>query len=159
MLVRQRRGWRQDDLAAAAGVSRSLVALAEAGSIERLTVRSLRRIGAPLEVRLPVTPLWNGGEADRLRDRDHARLVDGVVKVLRRDGWEVIVEYTFSHFGERGSIDIVGWQADARTLLVIEAKTRIYDVQAWLPGWTGKVALPASCWAPTVGGGRPRSGA
>ena len=107
MLARQRKQWRQDDLAAAAGVSRALVALAESGAIERLTVRSVRRIAAPLEMRMPFTPLWNGGEADRLRDRDHARLVDDVVTVLRRYGWEVIVEWTFSHYGERGSIDIV----------------------------------------------------
>lgn len=50
----------------AAGVSRALVALAEAGALESLTLRSLRRITAPLEIRLPITPLWKGGEADRL---------------------------------------------------------------------------------------------
>lgn len=60
MLVRQRKHWRQDDLASAAGVSRALVALAEAGGVERLTVRSLRKIAAPLEIRLPLAPLWNG---------------------------------------------------------------------------------------------------
>jgi len=100
MLARQRKQWRQEDLAAAAGVSRALVALAEAGALERLTLRSVRRIAAPLEVRLPFTPLWNGGEVDRLRDRDHARLVDEVTTVLTQSAWEVVVEYTFSHYGE-----------------------------------------------------------
>ncbi|MGH2446501.1 MAG: helix-turn-helix domain-containing protein [Candidatus Limnocylindria bacterium] len=141
MLARQRKQWRQVDLAMAAGVSQSMVALAEAGAIERLTVRSLRRIGAPLEIRLPLAPLWNGGEADRLRDRDHASIVDAVSAILREYGWEIIVEYTFSHYGERGSIDIVAWHAPSSTLLVIEVKTRIYDVQALVAGVDRKARL------------------
>lgn len=154
MLARQRRQWRQEDLAAAAGVSRALVALAEAGGIERLTVRSLRQIGAPLEIRLPFAPQWNGGEVDRLRDRDHARLVDQVTAVLGRRDWEVIVEHTFSHYGERGSMDIVGWHAASATLLVVEVKTRIYDVQALIAGLDRKARLAAQLlgaergWAP-----------
>ncbi|MEO7294621.1 MAG: hypothetical protein ABIZ57_00635 [Candidatus Limnocylindria bacterium] len=141
MLARQRRRWRQDDLAFAAGVSRALVALAEAGAMERLTVRSLRRIAAPLEIRLPLAPSWNGGEVDRLRDRDHARLVEEVVTVLRHEGWEVIVEYTFSHFGERGSIDIAAWHSGSQILLVVEVKTRVYDVQALVAGVDRKARL------------------
>ena len=73
-LARQRKQWRQDDLAAAAGVSQSLVALLEAGLLERLTIRAAHHVAAQLGIRLPFTPLWNGGEADRLRDRDHANL-------------------------------------------------------------------------------------
>ena len=141
MLARQRRQWRQTDLAGAAGVSRSLVALAEAGALERLTLRALRRIAASLEIRLPFTPSWNGGEGDRLRDRDHARLVESVAGVLRECGWELIVEYTFSHYGERGSIDLAAWHAEARVLLIIEAKTRIYDVQQLIAGIDRKARL------------------
>lgn len=137
-LARQRRQWRQEDLAGAAGVSRFLVAIAEAGALERLTVRSLRRIAAPLEIRLRFAPLWNGGEADRLRDRDHARLVELVTTALRKQSWNVVVEYTFSHYGERGSIDILAWHARCETLLVVEVKTRIYDVQALVAGVESK---------------------
>ena len=143
MLARQRKQWRQVDLGAAAGVSRSLVALAEAGAIERMTVRSLRRIRLPLEMRFPIAPLWNGGEADRLRDRDHARLVDNVVAVLNRYGWEAVLEWTFSHYGERGSVDVIAWQAASRSLLVIEVKTRIYDVQQLIASIDRKVRLAA----------------
>ncbi|MDQ3690419.1 MAG: hypothetical protein M3406_10360 [Chloroflexota bacterium] len=141
MLARHRRQWRQDDLAAAAHVSRGLVGLAEAGALERMTVRSLRRIAATLEIRLPFVPLWNGGEIDRLRDRGHARLVEDVVTILRQHGWEPVVEYTFSHFGERGSIDIVGWHPASRALLVVEVKTRIYDIQALVAGVDRKARL------------------
>jgi len=78
---------------------------------------------------------------DRLRDRDHAQLVAAVVALLRACEWEVAVEYTFSHYGERGSIDIVGWHQASSTLLVIEVKTRIYDVQALLAGLDRKTRL------------------
>ncbi len=141
MLARQRKNWRQVDLAMAAGVSQSMVALAEIGALDRLTIRMLRGIGAPLEVRLPFTPLWKGGEADQLRDRDHARLVEIVVATLRRYGWDVVVEYTFSHYGERGSIDIVAWHPETRTLLIVEVKTRIYDVQRLIAGVDRKARL------------------
>lgn len=158
MLARQRKGWRQDDLADAAGVSQSAVSLAEAGAIEGLTVRLLRRIAAPLEIRLPFAPLWRGGEADRLRDRDHATIVDEVVAVLSRHGWQVIVEYTFSHYGERGSIDIVAWHPVARALLIVEVKTRVYDVQLLLAGMDRKCRLAAQLlrsergWVPAAVG-------
>ena len=155
-LARQRRQWRQADLASAAGVSRSLVALAETGTLERLTLRSLRRIAASLEIRLPFTPSWNGGEVDRLRDRDHARLVETVTGVLRGHGWELIVEYTFSHYGERGSVDLVAWNPTARALLVIEAKTRIYDVQQLIAGVDRKSRL-AGQLLPIERGWAPRS--
>jgi len=141
MLARQRKHWRQSDLAAAAGLSRSLVALAETGALEKLTLRSLRRIAAPLEIRLQLTPFLNGGDMDRLRDRDHARLVESVVAIIRRSGWDVVVEYTFNHYGERGSIDIVGWHAESATLLVIEVKSRIYDVQALIAGMDRKARV------------------
>jgi transcriptional regulator with XRE-family HTH domain len=141
MLARQRKQWRQLDLAMAAGVSRALVALAEGGDLERLSVRSIRRIAAAVEVRLPFSPRWNGGEADRLRDRDHARIVEEVTAALRRYAWDVIVEYTFSHYGERGSIDVVAWHTATATLLVVEVKTRIYDVQALIAGVDRKARL------------------
>jgi transcriptional regulator with XRE-family HTH domain len=141
MLARQRRQWRQLDLASAAGVSRGLVALAEAGSLERMTLRSLRRIAASLEIRLPFQPIWNGGQADRLRDRDHAQLVEAVTRVLRTCRWELIIEYTFSHFGERGSVDLVAWHPQATVMLVVEVKTRIYDVQRLIAGVDRKARL------------------
>lgn len=141
MLTRQRKNWRQFDLAQAAGVSQSMVALAEIGALDRLTIRTLRRIGTPLQIRLPFTPLWNGGEADRIRDRGHARLVDDVVATLRRYGWEAIVEFTFSHYGERGSIDIAAWHPETRSLLIFEVKTRIYDVQGLVAGIDRKARL------------------
>jgi hypothetical protein len=44
-------------------------------------------------------------------------------------GWGLIPEASFAIFGERGVIDILAWHAATRTLLVIELKTEIVDIQ------------------------------
>jgi transcriptional regulator with XRE-family HTH domain len=103
-VIRLRLGWRQKDVAKRAGVSQQLVAIVEAGLIERLSLQKLRLIAAGLQIRLPLDPRWRGGEADRLLDSDHAGIVNAIAGILRRLSWMVVVEYTFNHFGERGSI-------------------------------------------------------
>ena len=42
-------------------------------------------------------------------------------------GWEFRPEYSFSVYGERGVIDLIGWHADGRALLECEHKTDIVD--------------------------------
>ena len=51
---------------------------------------------------------------------------------LRALGWEVVLEATFFIRGERGSIDILGWHATSRVVLVIEVKSVVPDIQAML---------------------------
>jgi hypothetical protein len=41
----------------------------------------------------------------------------------------VLPEYSFNHFGERGSVDLVAWYPLTRALLVIEVKSLIVDLQ------------------------------
>lgn len=127
--VRRRLGWRQQDVAGRAGVSQRLVSLAEGGQLERLSIHSLRAIGNALEVRLPVEPLWRGGQLPRLLDAEHAALVNAVASIMRRRGWQIVVEYTFNHYGDRGSVDLVGWHPRYRAMVVVEVKSRITDVQ------------------------------
>jgi len=55
----------------------------------------------------------------------------------------VVVEYTYSHYGERGAIDVVGWHATLGVIVVVEVKTRIYDVQALLSSLDRKTRLAA----------------
>jgi hypothetical protein len=63
-------------------------------------------------------------------DAGHAALGETVIRRLRSvGGWELAPEVSFSVFGERGSIDILAWHARTRTLLVIELKTAIVDLQ------------------------------
>ncbi len=44
--------------------------------------------------------------------------------------WRVVAEYTFNHYGDRGSVDIVAWHPGTRILLLIEVKSELDDVQA-----------------------------
>ncbi len=48
---------------------------------------------------------------------------------------------TFSVYGERGSIDILAWHARSRSLLVIELKTELADLQDTVSTLDRKVRL------------------
>ena len=130
--LRMRRGWRQLDLAERVGFSQSLIARVERGGAGRLRLDSLERIAGVLEARLTVRLDWHGEAADRLLDAEHAKLVELLLRFLREAGWEVIPEVTFSVGPERGSFDILAWHEPTRTLLVVEVKSVVPDVQAML---------------------------
>jgi len=55
-----------------------------------------------------------------------------VTRLLIGSGWEVAPEVSFNHYGERGVIDLVAWHPAARTLLIVELKTEIVDVNELL---------------------------
>jgi hypothetical protein len=72
---------------------------------------------------------WRSPELDRLRDRLHASMVEQVGAVLKAAGWDLVPEYSFNEFGERGSADILAWHSPSRALLIVETKTRLFDLQ------------------------------
>ncbi len=139
--LRIRRSWRQADLADRVGCSQALIARVERGGADRLTGARLERIVLALGARLVLRVDWNGEAADRLLDADHASLVEDVVGILRRAGWIATPEVTFAIGAERGSIDILAWHAESATLLVIEVKSVVPDVQAMLAIHDRKVRL------------------
>lgn len=81
---------------------------------------------------MPFEPRWRGGELPRLVDARHAALVEQVVAHLSACDWSAVVEYTFNHFGEKGAVDVVGWRAAERALLVMEVKTELDNLQNML---------------------------
>ena len=128
--VRLRRRWRQDDVAAAAGVSRAAVSRIERGLAAELTITTLAKVTSVLEIRLDVVPRWRGGELDRLLNWRHVAMHEHVAALLEQiGGWELAPEVSFAIYGERGVIDILAWHPATRTLLVIELKTEIADPQ------------------------------
>lgn len=128
--VRLRKRWRQDDVAAAAGVSRGTVARIERGLVAEMTLATLEKVTSVLEIRIDLVPRWRGGELDRMVNWRHAAMHERVVALLERiGGWELAPEVSFAVYGERGVIDILAWHAATGTLLVIELKTEIVDSQ------------------------------
>ena len=139
--LRLRLGWRQIDLARRAEVSRRVISKLEREGPAGFTVRTLRRICEPLDIDLHVYGRSRGGELDRLLDAGHAALQALFKTQLELAGWIVRVEVTFSRYGERGSIDLLAFHPATRTLLVVEIKTIIADVQGLLRPIDVKVRL------------------
>ncbi|HWH37292.1 MAG TPA: helix-turn-helix transcriptional regulator [Candidatus Limnocylindrales bacterium] len=131
--VRLKKRWRQEDVAARAAVSRSVVSRVERGLWDGLTVGSILAVAAALGIRLRISAYWQGADLDRLLNARHSLLHEAVSGELRRiGGWELAPEVSYSIMGERGVIDILAWHAVSRTLLVVELKTEIVDVNELL---------------------------
>lgn len=142
--VRIRRGWRQQDVAERAGVSRSLVSLIERGHIGTVALLTLRRVAAVLEIRIDVVARWRGAALDRLVNAGHSALHESVTAWLATiPGWLVAPEVSFAIFGERGVIDIFAFHEDSGSVLVIELKTDIVDVNDLIGGVDRKRRLAA----------------
>ena len=139
--LRQRKGWRQVDLAGRVGVSQSAVSAAERGDLDAVSLRTLDRLFAECGGDLVLGVRWQGGELDRLLDRAHAELVERAARLLIRLGWEVHIEVSFARYGERGSVDILAWHRDARVLLIVEVKSEISGVEETLRRHDVKVRL------------------
>lgn len=153
--LRRRRRLTQQQVADKAGVSRSTVQRIERGGVEDFTGRTIRKVANALEARYDQRILWQGEGLDRLLDQDHARIVETVVRWLRSEGWAVVAEATFAIRGERGSIDVLAFDEATGSLLVVEVKSVLPDVQGLLSGVDRKVRL-----APVVArerGWRPRT--
>ena len=139
--VRVHLALRQADVGELAGVSQKVVSLLERGRFEDVSVRNQRGVCTALGIDSELELRWRAGLGDRLIDRVHASVVERVTAVLVGDGWEVLPEFTFNVFGERGSVDILAWHPVHRALLIVEVKSRIQDVQAMLLSMSRKVRL------------------
>lgn len=155
--LRMRRRLRQQDLAAESDLSATKIARIERGLLGSMPVRDLEKVAAALGATTDLRLNWNGEALDRLLDGAHARIVDVVAAQLRALGWEVVLEATFFIRGERGSIDILGWHATSRVVLVIEVKSVVPDIQAMLASLDRKWRLGMEIargrgWAPVAVG-------
>ena len=133
---------RQEDVAARAGVSRTVVSFLESGRVSRLSVTSLLRVIEALGGRLDFNVRWQGSDLDRLLNARNSALHESVARAFRRlPGWVLVPEVSFSIRGERGVIDIVAWHAATQTLLVIELKTDIVDINELMTTFGRKLRL------------------
>ena len=132
--VRIRRRLRQSDVGDAAGVSDTLVSRLEHGRFDNVSIETLRRVLAVLDIRLDLVPRWHGGDLDRLLNARHSALHEEVARWLadRYPDWVVAPEVSFSIYGERGVVDMLAWHPARRAVLVVELKTDIVDVNELL---------------------------
>jgi transcriptional regulator with XRE-family HTH domain len=140
-VLRRERGWRQSDLAPRASVSRDTVSRTERRKLDGLTLGALARLARALDASLVVEVRWRGADLDRLIDRAHAALQNAAAGRLERAGWITRAEVSFNHYGDRGRCDLLAWHPSSRSLLVVEVKSRISDVQEMLGRLDVKVRL------------------
>src|SRR5574338_174989 len=152
--LRLRRRWRQQDLGRRAGLSRDVVQRVEVGELRGVRMGSLERLANALGAELAVLLRWRGADLDRLIDEAHARMVTLVARRLERVGWVYRVEVSFNHFGDRGRCDLVAWHPATSTLLIVEVKTRVGDLQELVGRLDVKLRLGALI-AREAGWGRP----
>ena len=127
--LRQRRRWRQQDLADRLGCSRELISRIENDRLDNVPAGKLGACVEELGAYLRVEVLWQGERLPRLMDARHAALQHRFVMMLEQWGWVVRVEVSFNHYGDRGRIDVLGWHSATGVLAVVEIKPSLGDAQ------------------------------
>lgn len=131
-LLRTRAQLTQSGLASKSGVSVKEIRRLERGRAGRMRLEVAERLFASLGARLDLRVFWNGPELNKLLDAGHSALAADIKRRLERCHWQVQVEASFNHFGDRGRIDLLAFHPASRIVLVIEIKTAIVDVQDML---------------------------
>jgi hypothetical protein len=117
----------------------------ERGHIGSMRFDDVRRVAAALDIRIDVYARWRAGDLDRLLNAKHSELHELVARWFAEQlpEWTLAPEVSFSIYGERGVIDILAWHEKTRSLLVIELKTAIADVNEMLGTFDRKKRLAA----------------
>jgi hypothetical protein len=110
-----------------------------------LSLGAIRAVAAVLDVRADLIARWRAGDLDRLLNARHSLFHETVATGLARyRGWTFAPEVSFSVYGERGVVDLVGWNEEHRALLLIELKTDIADVNELIGTFDRKLRLGGS---------------
>lgn len=118
---------------------RSALVDLEAGRIGRLKVDAIRDFLEALGARLVLDLVGGASDPRLLIDAGHALLQEYWKRRLERWGWIVRAEVSFNRYGDRGRMDLLAFHPAAGTLLVIEIKTVLWDLQALLGSLDVKV--------------------
>lgn len=128
-LLRVRKAWRQEDASARAHISRNVTRKIERGELGSTSLGLLRKYAAAFDLRLDLAVIGRGGDLARTIDEEHAMIVEQLAATLNHLGWRVEPEASFNHYGDRGRIDLLAYHPETGTLLIIEVKTVLTDLQ------------------------------
>jgi transcriptional regulator with XRE-family HTH domain len=125
--IRRHKGWTLERAAAEADLSRATAGRIEAGRHD--SARALTAYARGLGADVSIYVRWHGGDLDRLLNRRHAAMHEQMARLWPGlPSWTAVPEVTFSVFGERGVVDWVAWHAETGTLLLVELKTELVDI-------------------------------
>jgi len=139
--LRHRLGLTQAEVGRRWGRSQDRVSWIERGRLDAVPLGRLRKLFAVFDAEVVVYIRWRGGDVDRLLDRGHAALAERFLQELQGLGWTASPEVSYSDFGERGSIDLLGWHGPTRSLLVVEIKTELTSIEETIRRHDGKARL------------------
>ncbi|MGH2383068.1 MAG: hypothetical protein ACRDG7_17850 [Candidatus Limnocylindria bacterium] len=129
-MVRIRNNWPQELVGERADLSASTICRIEDGQLARYHLDTIQRHGAALGLRVELRVIGRGGDVARTLDEEHAAIVEWVARLLVAAAWLVEPEASYSIYGERGRIDLLAFHPGSGTLLVVEVKTELTDLQA-----------------------------
>lgn len=145
--IRRHRRWTLERAAAEAELSRATAWRIEAGRVD--SARELTAYASALGADVDVRVRWRGGDLDRLLNRRHAALHERMARLWSGyPAWAAVPEVTFAHFGERGVVDWIAWHAETGTLLIVELKSEIVDVNDLLATTNRRIRLAPQIAAP-----------
>jgi hypothetical protein len=160
-LLRRESGSRQQDVVGPRR-TRHFVQMLESGRAGQLRVEDVRDYFGDLGGHARLTVTWNGAQLDRLLDGRHARIVELAIRAVRGYDWPTLSEVTFSEYGERGSVDVLGADEGRSAVFVGEAKSEwgsieetnrrldvkarlapklVFDRFGWRPRFVAKVLI------------------
>lgn len=142
--IRRRLGLRQVEVARRAALSQQAVSAVERGAGQP-GLPVVEAVASALGASLEVSVRWRGPDLDRIADAAHVGLVATTVARLRRLGFEAHVEVSYSEYGERGSIDVVGIDRHSASVVIGEVKSDLTTVEGTIRKHDEKIRL-----APTI---------
>ena len=126
-MLRIRKEWRQEDVAAKCGLSPSAIGRHERGRTG--SVSALERHAAVFDLRVDIRLVGRGGDLVRLADEEHAAIIESLAAWFQKHGFVTELEASFNEWGERGRIDLLAFDPRTGTLVIVEVKTQLVDLQ------------------------------
>jgi transcriptional regulator with XRE-family HTH domain len=127
--IRIRSDLTQLELSIAAGVPRSVVQSIEHGRLTRVRIGDLAAVASALDASVDQVLRWRGGDLGRLVNARHAGMHNVLAgRFAGHPAWLYEPEVSFSSYGERGVVDGLAWHRASMSLLVIELKTELVDL-------------------------------